>query len=148
MLIILFFIILFVILGYIKPRYKILCNIITSLSCIMYAILFIVLMMSAASIDSSEARIEKLVYENYQIEGEVMDILYEYHKEKYPNGEMSYDPEPSITLIDYYPEAWSDKRIKELKERHIWNTTEISIRQEKNEKAILLKQWLINFNLW
>jgi hypothetical protein len=114
----------------------------------MYAILFIVFMMSATSINSSKARIEKLVYENCRIEGEVMDILYEYHKEKYPNGEMSYDPEPSITLIDYYPEAWGDKRIKELQERHIWNATEISIRQEKNEKAIALKQWLINFNLW
>lgn len=148
MLIILFFIILFIILSYVKPRYKILCNIVISLSCIMYAILFIALMMSATNIDSSKARIEKLVNENCRIEGEVMDILYEYHKEKYPNGEMSYDPEPSITLIDYYPEAWGDKRIKELQERYIWNTTEISIRQEKNEKAIALKQWLINFNLW
>ena len=148
MLIILFFIILFIILGNVKPRYKILCNIAISLNCVMYAILFIVLMISASGIDSSETRIEKLIYENCQIESEVMDILYEYHKEKYPNGEMSYDPEPSITLIDYYPEAKGDKRIKELQERHIWNTTEISIRQEKNEKIISLRQWLINFNLW
>ncbi len=85
---------------------------------------------------------------NYQIEGEVMDILYQYHVQKYPDGAMSYDPEPSISLVLYYPEAHNDVLIKELVSRYYDNVEKIKITSYRINDYKMIRQWLLNFNLW
>ena len=116
----------------------------------MVATIILLMVNGLANIEAkvAENNIEALQMDNYRIEGEVMDILYYYHTLKYPDGAMSYDPEPSIYLVTYYPEAHSNRVIIELVNSYYTNLRNIAELEGKYNLNKQIELWTINFNLW